>query len=159
MLELRLLLLLLVANGAPILTRKLLGPRLNQPLDGGIKAPDGRRLLGPSKTIRGLVSGILASTLLAPLMGFTWLFGCWFGLLAMLGDLATSFIKRRFGLPSSSRANGLDQIPESLFPLLFCTFSLDLEWKSLAGMVVTFWLLGVLLSRLLYRMGIRRHPY
>jgi CDP-2,3-bis-(O-geranylgeranyl)-sn-glycerol synthase len=39
----------------------------------------------------------------------------------MAGDLVASFVKRRLGLPGSSRATGLDQIPESLLPLLAWT--------------------------------------
>lgn len=44
----QLLLLLLVANGAPILAHKLLGETGSCPLDGGVKAWDGRPLLGPT---------------------------------------------------------------------------------------------------------------
>lgn len=159
MLEFKLFLLLLVANGAPIVTRKLLGSRFDMALDGGMRTPGGRRWLGPSKTLRGLVAAILATALLAPLLGFSWDLGIIFGSLAMLGDLSASFIKRRLGLPSSSRANGLDQIPESLFPLLYCTVSLGLGCESLLLTVLAFWISGILLSRFLYRIGIRRHPY
>ena len=159
MLELKLFLLLLVANGAPILSRKLLGSRFNYPLDWGLKTPGGRRWLGSSKTFRGVIAAVVATALLAPLLGFTWGFGVVFGFLAMLGDLFTSFTKRRLGLPSSSRANVLDQVPESVFPLIYCIPSLDLAWQSLFTIVMAFWLAGVLLSRLLYRIGIRRQPY
>ncbi|MEN8177847.1 MAG: CDP-archaeol synthase [Pseudomonadota bacterium] len=159
MIELKLFLLLLVANGAPILTRRLLGTRFNAPLDGGLRTSRGRRWLGPAKTLRGLISAILATTLLSPLLGFSWDLGIIFGTLAMLGDLIASFTKRRLGLPSSSQAMGLDQIPESLIPLIYCTFSLGLEWESLFLTVLVFWISGIWLSRLLYRFGIRRHPY
>jgi len=36
----------------------------------------------------------------------------------MLGDAVASFIKRRFGTAPSSRATGLDPIPEALLTLL-----------------------------------------
>jgi hypothetical protein len=44
----------------------------------------------------------------------------------MAGDLFSSFLKRRLNLPPSSPALGLDQVPESLFPLLACRYSLPL---------------------------------
>ena len=159
MLELKLLLLLLVANGAPILARKFLDSRFDQALDGGRMTSTGKPWLGPSKTVRGLVAAVLATTIFAPFLGFAWDFGFVFGLLAMAGDLLASFTKRRLGLPSSSQASGLDQIPESLVPLVYCKFSLGLEWLSVMAMVLAFWIAEILLSRFLYRIGIRRHPY
>jgi CDP-2,3-bis-(O-geranylgeranyl)-sn-glycerol synthase len=115
--------------------------------------------LGPSKTWRGLLAALLSSSLAAPLLGFDWQLGLLLGSLAMLGDLFASFVKRRLGLAPSSQANGLDQIPESLFPMIYCWASLELAWSSLPLMVAIFWLSEVLLSRLLHRLGIRRHPY
>jgi len=159
MLEFKLLLLLLVANGAPIVARKLLGSHFAAPLDGGLRSAGGKRWLGDAKTLRGLSAAILASALFSILLGFSWGFGILFGMLAMLGDLCASFIKRRLGLPASSQANGLDQIPESLIPLLYASYSLELGCWSLWGVVLAFWISGNLLSRLLYRIGIRRHPY
>lgn len=159
MIELKLLLLLLVANGAPILARKFLQSRFDISLDGGRMTAGGRPWLGPSKTLRGLIAATLAATVIAPLLGFSWSLGCVVGMLAMLGDLIASFIKRRLGLASSSQAPGLDQIPESLIPMLYCTFKLGLAWKSLLFTVLAFWMAEILLSRLLYRFGIRRHPY
>ncbi len=159
MIELKLLLLLLIANGAPILTRKMLGTRFDVPLDGGTRTSKGRRWLGPSKTLRGLIAAILATTILSVLLGFSWAFGALFGMLTMLGDLIASFIKRRMGLPSSSKASGLDQIPEALIPLIYSIYQLQLEWRSLWITLLAFWMAGILLSRLLYKIGIRRHPY
>ena len=159
MLELKLLLLLLVANGAPILTRKLLEARFDLALDGGQLTPKGKPWLGPSKTIRGLISAIMTTTLISPLLGFSLGFGFVFGLLAMAGDLLASFTKRRLGLASSSQAIGLDQIPESLIPLIYCAYSLGLGWLSVFVTVLAFWITEILLSRFLFRIGIRRHPY
>ena len=51
-----LLLLLIAANGAPILLDTALGPRLNQPVDGGLVLKGGRRLFGGSGTIRGVAT-------------------------------------------------------------------------------------------------------
>ncbi len=159
MIEFNLFLLLLIANGAPILARHVFGKHFDLPLDGGRTTSRGQPWLGPSKTARGLLAAVLATTLGAILLGFSWSTGAMIGLLAMTGDLAASFTKRRLGLPSSSQAIGLDQIPESLLPMLYCTVSLKLAWSSVLWIVMAFWISEVLLSRLLFRLGIRRHPY
>ncbi|HXK57554.1 MAG TPA: CDP-archaeol synthase, partial [Gammaproteobacteria bacterium] len=78
---------------------------------------------------------------------------------AMLGDLLSSFFKRRLGLNPSAMAFGLDQIPESLLPLLVCRPLLDLSWLQVCLLTLGFLILELLLSQLLYRLGIRRHPY
>ena len=157
--ELKLLLLLLIANGAPILARHVLNSRFNLALDGGKKTSGGRPWLGPSKTVRGVLAAVLATTLSAPILGFSAGFGALFGALAMLGDLAASFIKRRLGLASSSQAIGLDQIPESLIPLIYSALILGLSWWSVVILVLAFWLSEILLSLLLFRLRIRQHPY
>ena len=157
--ELWLMLLLLIANGSPIVARELLRGRLGQPLDGGRKLADGQRILGDSKTWRGLVAAVLASTLLTLAIGWPWQVGVVIGLAAMLGDSASSFIKRRLGLPSSSPMPGLDHIPESLLPLLACKSLLQLSWTQVILLSLGFMVADLLLSRLFHRIGIRRHPY
>lgn len=159
MIEFKLFLLLLIANGAPILARLIFASRFNLALDGGRTTAQGNRWLGPSKTVRGLLAAISATTIGAVLLGLSWQTGVIIGLLAMLGDIATSFTKRRLGLPSSSQAVGLDQVPESLLPMLYGKSNLDLGWSSVVAVVAAFWISEVLLSRLLYLLGIRRHPY
>jgi hypothetical protein len=42
-----------LANGTPVLAKKILGERLAYPVDGGGEFVDDRPLLGRSKTIRG----------------------------------------------------------------------------------------------------------
>lgn len=113
-----LFLLLVIANGTPFLVRLLLNGRLAWPVDGNLQLPDGRPLFGPAKTLRGLLSAVLATAVLAPLFGLTPTQGAWFGLLAMLGDLLSSFLKRRLGIRTSRSAPLLDQLPEALLPLL-----------------------------------------
>jgi CDP-2,3-bis-(O-geranylgeranyl)-sn-glycerol synthase len=157
--ELKLLLLLLIANGAPILARYMFEDRFNWPLDGGYLTANGRYLLGPSKTLRGVISSMAATAVAAQLIHIDWHTGLMLSALAMLGDLCASFIKRRIGLPPSSQAVGLDQIPESLLPLIACTVVFDLDWWRVLLLVLTFWFLVVLLSRLLFVIGLRRRPY
>jgi hypothetical protein len=113
----KLVLLLVITNGAPVIARLLLRQRFNQPLDCNLKFIDGRPLLGPAKTVRGIVSAILLTTLTATLFDLSPAQGSLFALLGMSGDLASSFIKRRLGITSSRSAPLLDQLPETLLPL------------------------------------------
>lgn len=159
MLEIELLLLLVAANGAPIIFRWLSAGRYAWPLDAGLLLADGRRLFGASKTLRGLIAALLCTTLLAWLLGWQPLLGLLFATIAMLGDLLASFIKRRLAIPASGIAPGLDQIPESLFPLLAVRGVFELSWLQIAFIVVAFIVLDYLLSFLLYRLHIRQHPY
>ncbi|MDH3947461.1 MAG: CDP-archaeol synthase [Gammaproteobacteria bacterium] len=159
MLEIELILLLMTANGAPIILRWLLGTRYAWPLDGGLLLADGRPLFGTNKTLQGLIAALLCTTLLAWLLGWDPLLGLLFAAMAMLGDLLASFIKRRLAIAPSGIAPGLDQIPESLLPLLAVRGVLDLSWLQISLIVVTFIALDYLLSFVLYRLHIRQHPY
>ena len=104
--------LVTLANSVPVVAKKILGDRFGWPLDFGVELPDRHRLLGHSKTIRGVVLGVLFSWAGAPLIGLEPGLGAQVGALAMAGDLLSSFVKRRLNRPPSSRALGLDQIPE-----------------------------------------------
>ncbi len=116
---LKLLILLAVANGTPVLAKN------------AARRPS----CSPARWRRGLCrwpaavwahqdhprdssSRSLATPLAAWLIGLSWQLGVVVAALAIAGDLLSSFVKRRMGLASSSMAIGLDQIPESLLPLL-----------------------------------------
>ena len=156
---LQLLVLLLVANGTPVIARRILSHRLAYPLDGGIGFLDGQPLFGASKTLRGVLSSIVATSAFAPIVGLNWKAGAIIGSTAMAGDLLSSFVKRRLRLPPSSRATGLDQVPESLLPFLACRSMLALTAADIVAGVTIFFVGEIVLSRLLYKLGIRRHPY
>jgi CDP-2,3-bis-(O-geranylgeranyl)-sn-glycerol synthase len=154
-----LLLLLMIANGAPILLKKALGCLGDWPVDGGLTFGDERPLLGPSKTWRGLAAAVLATGLAAPVLGLSLGSGLLFGACAMLGDLVSSFAKRRLAIPSSGMALGLDQVPEALFPLLSVQSELNLGPGYIVWVVALFLLLELVLSRILYVLHIRDHPH
>jgi len=159
MIELKLLLLLFLVNGAPIVASRAFDTRWSAPVDGGRRYSDGRRLLGPTKTWRGLGFSLVAGALGGWLLGPGPALGMLVAALAMAGDLAASFVKRRLGLAPSSQALGLDQIPESLLPLLACIPVLELTWVSVAVVTISFLFGGLLISRGLYLLGIRERPY
>ncbi len=157
--ELRLLLLIVVANGTPIVAAALCGQRGAWPVDGGRVLADGYRLLGDSKTWRGFVLAPLAAGASAVLLGLPVWIGGVVGVAAMLGDLLSSFIKRRLGMPPSSRASGLDQIPESLFPLLAVANEFALTGSAILLTLGGFVVLEIVLSPIFYWFGIRNRPY
>ena len=155
----QLLVLLMLANGTPLIAKKILRDRYSYPIDGNLRFADGRPLFGRSKTIRGVLLAVLVTTVGALLIGLSWTVGLLVGSLAMAGDLISSCAKRRLNLPPSSRASGLDQVPESLLPLLACRNLLSLAAVDIAVCVVMFFIGEVLLSRLLYAVHIRDRPY
>ncbi len=156
---LKFVLLLAIAKGTPVMAEKLLGGFLSYPLDAGKTFVDGRRLFGCSKTIRGIIVAVMATSACAPVFGVAWTTGLVIGLAAMVGDLISSFIKRRMGRPPSSRALGLDQIPESLLPALACKSLLALTVADVIVVVALFSAGDLILSRLLFKMHIRKEPY
>lgn len=151
--------LLVLANSMPVVAKNILGDRFAWPLDFGLKLADGQRLFGASKTIRGVALAVSSGWVGAPLVGLAADLGVQVAALAMVGDLLSSFIKRRLKLPPSSRALGLDQIPESLLPLLACIDPLGLTIYDIAAGVVIFLVGELLISRLLFRMHLRDRPF
>jgi CDP-2,3-bis-(O-geranylgeranyl)-sn-glycerol synthase len=159
LLILQLLLLLAVANGTPILAKRLLGDTLDRPLDGGAIFTDGRPWFGPAKTIRGIVLSLLATPLAAALIGLPWRLGAVVAAAAMAGDLLSSFVKRRMGVAPSGKATGLDQIPEALLPLAASRLVVAVTVADIvAGTMIAF-VGGVIFSRILFAMGLRDQPY
>lgn len=158
-LGLRLLLLLGLANTTPLVAKRWLGSRWVTPLDGGLRFFDGRPLLGASKTVRGAVVAIAATGLAAPVLGLPMTTGALLGAGAMLGDATSSFVKRRIGTAPSSRATGLDQIPEALVPLLLLQGTLALTWVQISVVTLAFFVLEIPLARLSHRWGLRDQPY
>lgn len=156
---LQLIILLSVANGSPVIAKRIFGDNYAQPLDGNIKFVDGQPLFGASKTVRGILASILVTPACAPLLGLKLEIGLVVAITAMAGDLLSSFLKRRFGLEPSSKALGLDQIPESLFPLLACRHALSLTALDIVAATALFFVGEVLLSRVLFRLHVRDRPY
>lgn len=119
-----------MANMAPVGAGRLL-PHWNAPLDGGRMARDGRPLLGPHKTWRGvtaaMVAGAVTTVLLAGAASGRWpsldfhrsggaswpgiaLFGSALGLGVIVGDALKSLLKRRLGRASGQPWPPWDQL-------------------------------------------------
>jgi CDP-2,3-bis-(O-geranylgeranyl)-sn-glycerol synthase len=154
-----LLLLVIVANSAPVLARNLLGERCARPVDGGRTLADGRPLFGRSKTWRGLAAAILACAAAAPLLGVDARLGALAGALTMAGDLLASFTKRRRGYAASDHAPLLDTVPEALLPALALSEPFALSWWEIPALVALFHAAVRLTSPLLYHLHLRRRPW
>jgi hypothetical protein len=71
-LDCQLLFLLMVANGTPIVMKRMFADKGAWPVDAGWLLPlDGHPLLGKSKTWRGIVSSLLATGLGALVTGWS----------------------------------------------------------------------------------------
>ena len=155
----KLVLLLMIANGTPIALKDILRRRLAYPLDAGLTLPDGRRLFGKSKTVRAIPASLATTSAAAELFGLSWKIGLSVSAVAMAGDLCSSFLKRRLNLPESGKATGLDQIPESLLPLLAVRPPLSLGLADVAAGVALFFAADKLVSMLSYHLHLREQPY
>jgi CDP-2,3-bis-(O-geranylgeranyl)-sn-glycerol synthase len=80
-------------------------------------------------------------------------------MVAMGGDLFSSFVKRRMKLPASAKATGLDQVPESLFPAVACKNLLSLSVMDILACTLVFFVSEVILARVFYKLHFRDRPY
>lgn len=159
LLEFHLLLVIIAANAAPILATHI-GRRIpGQAVDNGLRLRDGNPLFGASKTWRGLFSALILSMLVGAALRLDTSLALGMGVAAMLGDLGSSFIKRRLGREPSSRAILLDQIPESLLPALLAAYWLGLEPASVLWLVFLFIIFELALSPIAYRLRLRKRPF
>ena len=156
---LQLLLLIVIANGAPIIIRQILNDDFSLAIDFAYKLPDGNPLFGYSKTWRGALAAFSVTPLAAWLLGHTLETGLLVAVYAILGDLCSSFVKRRLAMKSSSMAPLLDQVPESLLPAFMLRHAFNLEVTSVIWLVLMFIIIELILSHILFRWGVRNRPY
>jgi len=156
---LQLLLLIIIANGAPIITRQWLNGRFSHAVDLDHNLADNNRIFGPSKTWRGIFSSLLATPVVAVLLGYSIETGLMVAVYAVIGDLISSFIKRRLSMAASSMAPLLDQIPESFIPAFMLRQAFNLDILSVIWLVLIFIIIESLLSHILYKWGVRKKPY
>ncbi len=124
------LLLLAVANSAPVLYSMVFGGRCATPIDGGRLLRDGRPVFGTHKTWRGLFGGALATSAAGGLLSIGILTAAAFGFSALLGDLPL-----------------LDQVPQALLPMLALYGPLGLNLVSLCATFVAVEVLAILAAK------------
>jgi CDP-2,3-bis-(O-geranylgeranyl)-sn-glycerol synthase len=148
------------ANAAPI----LLGG--GAPLDLGKKFVDGRRIFGKGKTIRGFACGLVVGTLVGLLQGIVraplreyLLLGFLLALGALLGDLASSFIKRRLGIKSGGAAPGLDQLSFVVVALILASLVRVLSLQVIATILIITPPIHLATNFIGYKLGLKGRPY
>lgn len=155
-------LFLLWVNALPPLASLVYGDRWNRPLDGGRLWRDQQPIFGPHKTIRGITASLLGGLVTAPLFGIPWWAGGVCALLAMSGDLLSSFIKRRQTLNSGTDIVIFDQLFESLFPTLFLGWFPGLTGGQMAAIMALFVMMAYWSSRfwnfIIYRPPLKNYP-
>lgn len=148
------------ANAAPV----LLGG--GAPLDMGRKFLDGRRVLGEGKTVRGFACGLVVGTIVGLLQGIArpplreyLLLGFLLALGALLGDLASSFIKRRLGIERGGAAPGLDQLSFVVVALILASPVKVPPWQVIAVILIITPPIHLATNFIGYKLGLKGRPY
>ena len=123
----------MVANASPVFVGR------GTPVDGGRTFIDGRRVLGDGKTWEGLTLGLLFGTTMACLesvlaSSFTlYIYGAMGALGALIGDMVSSFFKRRLGYKRGAPLPIVDQLD---FYIGATAFMFAVGWRPHWGYVV-----------------------
>jgi len=153
-----------IANMVPPLAVKL-WPKWNTLIDMG-KSWNGKRIFGDHKTIRGLVTGILAAEIVYLLLKgnmireinhpLPWYFGAVMGFGALAGDAVKSFFKRRVGVESGVSWFPWDQIDWIIGMILVSTIWRLLSIKEMAVLLLAGMALHLLLKVLGYLLRLNK---
>ncbi|MEM3832799.1 MAG: CDP-2,3-bis-(O-geranylgeranyl)-sn-glycerol synthase [Thermoprotei archaeon] len=158
-----------VANGTPVVVYRLLNGKTT-PIDRGIIAWDGQRLLGDGKSIEGFVSGTIIGSVtgfvISFLMPYLYKNPIEYLLLsigAMTGDLIGSFIKRRLKMERGAPFPLIDQTGFITIALLLVWMMVGLpNWIDLELifiiLIITF-ILHIATNILAYIVGIKNKPW
>ena len=128
------------------------------PLDGGGKWLDGKPFLGSHKTLRGSIVGILAGLLIGVLQGNP-LAGITQGIGAILGDLLSSFLKRRWDVAPGESSPLLDQLD---FILVAIILSQPFTRASITEMIIIIIVtipIHYMMNYISWRMKMKDHPW
>jgi len=154
------------ANSAPVLSRG------KTPVDLGSKGKT-NRVFGQSKTLRGLVFGVAAGSLIALLLSFTpfyfplltksqrFILGFLTSVGALAGDLLGSFVKRRLKITSSSPSFLLDQLPFLYFAIIFASAyqNLGLDVMDLVFLTLLTLVIHPVSNYLAHAIGLKSVPW
>lgn len=162
-----------VANMVAAISRYL--PILNYPVDFN-KTFYGQPIFGVHKTYRGLFFGLLAAIIFVYLQRFLapaladynlvdysrsdiWLFGLMMGLGAVLGDLARSFIKRRFGLPPGQPWFPWDQLDWIIGAIIFVYWYQPLSVARIVAAILIAVIAHPLVNYFCYLVKLQNHKF
>jgi len=150
---------LYIANSTPV----LLGG--GTPIDQGRNFPDGRRILGNNKTVKGFVSGFLFGTSagLAEAFLFTnyllLLVGITASLGALFGDLFGAFLKRRLNIPPGGPLPLVDQLDFVVGALLLTSPMLAITVGAALILMIVTVPVHLLSNAIAYGLGLKERPW
>ncbi len=167
-----------LANGAPVVAKKLNLNVFNYPIDGGQKYRD-KRIFGDNKTYRGFFVGIL--TAIGTIYLQLWAYNSYqfirdisfidyssepLALLALLfavgalgGDAIESFFKRQLGKKSGVSWMPFDQIDYIIGGLLAITLAVHLDFSEYLAVLIVWFIMHPVISHLFYRLKLRDDPF
>lgn len=158
-----------IANASPVFaTRIPLLKRFSTPLDFG-RSWRGQRIFGNNKTWRGLLFGTLMGGVTSLLVSYflipnsadawyTFLIGAALGAGALTGDAVESFLKRRRGIAAGSSWFPFDQIDYIIGGLVFVYPLTLIPVILMAGILILYFGLHLLVSYIGYLTGFKSSP-
>lgn len=168
-----------IANASPIFAAAIPGlKKFNAPIDGG-KKWRGHDLLGPHKTWRGIITGIIVSTLVlwiqVLLAGeFEWvhyltsgvdysslpvlILGPLFALGALGGDAIESFFKRQKNIKSGGKWIPFDQLDYIIGSVIVSLFFVILSPIQYLFIFLIWFVMHILASFTGYKLGLKKDP-
>lgn len=167
------------ANAIPVFAARIpVIDKLDAPIDGG-KTWHGHAILGPHKTWRGLIAGIIIATLflwvqqiLVAQYGWaqyiangvdyaalpTLILGPLFAIGALGGDAIESFFKRRLNIKSGGSWVPFDQIDYIIGSVLVTLFFVVLSPIQYVWIFVVWFVMHLLGSYVGYLLGLKKDP-
>jgi len=168
-----------IANMVPILSARIpLIKKLDAPIDAG-KSFRGHRIFGAHKTWRGIVTGIIASTLVLWIQqllaaNYEWtniftgaidysalpvlILGPVFAIGALGGDAIESFFKRSRGIKSGKAWVPFDQLDYIIGSVLVSLFFVILTPAQYVWIFVVWFLMHLIASYIGFRLGLKKEP-
>lgn len=152
--------------------------KMNAPIDYGMKFR-GKPALGAHKTWRGLVSGVIAATIVVYIQQLAWqssnntfltdasmdymyysplLLGALFGLGALLGDAIESFFKRQTNIPSGGSWFPFDQIDYIIGGCLALAFVARLDVFEYVLILLLWFVLHLVFSYIGFLLKLKSRP-
>lgn len=168
-----------LANAIPVIAAALPGlKKLDAPIDGG-KTWRGHAILGPHKTWRGIIAGVIVSTLflwvqVGLVANFEWaqfvangvdysalpilILGPLFAIGALGGDAIESFFKRQRNIKSGGKWIPFDQLDYIIGSVLVSLFFVILSPLQYLLIFIIWFAVHILASYVGYKLGLKDDP-
>lgn len=131
-------------------------------MDFGKSLPDGKRILGDNKTVRGILSGLAVGAIVGAFGQYLFsndlfLIAFLASVGALLGDLAGAFLKRRLNIKPGDSLPLIDQLDFVLGALLLVSFVYRLSVGSVAILLFVTPPIHFLTNVAAYLLGLKRN--